>query len=59
MDRWHGGSIVPGLGNVVGAVVGFVLGIAIGFLLDLRIGEKSIINHIQDAMYNFWEWLID
>ena len=53
------GSIVPGLGNVVGAVVGFVLGIAIGFLLDLRIGEKSIINHIQDAMYNFWEWLID
>ena len=51
------GSVVPGLGNVVGALAGFAIGTAIGFLLDLNVNGKSIIDHINDAVYNFWTWL--
>ena len=51
------GSIVPGLGNVIGAAVGFAIGIGIGFLFDWQINGKSIIEHIEDGIYNFWKWL--
>ena len=51
------GSVLPGLGNVIGATVGFAIGTAIGFLLDLNVNGKSIIDHINDAVYNFWTWL--
>lgn len=37
------GSIVPGAGNVVGAVAGFVVGLGIDYLVsDRKIGDKSI-----------------
>ena len=48
------GSVAPGLGNVIGAVVGFGLGMLFGYILDIKINGKSIIDHIGDAVYYFW-----
>lgn len=51
------GSVVPGLGNVVGAIFGFALGTLVGFILDIKVNSKCIIDHIRDAVYGFWKWL--
>ena len=51
------GSALPGLGNVIGAFAGFILGIGMGLLLDLQINGKSILDHIRDGVYTFWNWL--
>ena len=57
---WAGGligSFVPGVGNVVGAVVGFVAGVGLYYVTDvLEIGGKSIRNHIKDGISNFFGW---
>ena len=51
------GSVLPGVGNIKGAVIGFVVGTVAGFVLEIEIGGKSIIDHIRDGVYNFWQWL--
>ena len=51
------GAIVPGIGNVIVAIVGFAVGIGIGILLEWQVNGKSIIDHIRDGVYNFWKWL--
>ena len=51
------GSVLPGVGTIIGAVIGFVVGTVAGFVLEIEIGGKSIIDHIRDGVYNFWQWL--
>ena len=48
------GSLLPGVGNVIGAVVGFAVGFAISLLLDMEVGDKKLIDHIRDGVYDFW-----
>ena len=48
------GSVLPGVGNVIGAVVGFAVGFAISLLLDMEVGDKKLIDHIRDGVYDFW-----
>ncbi len=49
------GSVVPGLGNAVGGAVGFAIGTLAGLLLEIKVNDKSIIDHIRDWVYNnFW-----
>ena len=48
------GSVLPGVGNVIGAVVGFAVGFGISLLLDMEVGDKKLIDHIRDGVYDFW-----
>lgn len=45
---------IPIVGTIIGMGIGFALGIGISMLLDININEKRIIDHIDDAAYNFW-----
>lgn len=48
---------IPIVWTMIGMTVGFALGIGVSMLLELQINEKSIIDHIDDAVYNFWNSL--
>ena len=51
------GSSIPGVGTAIGAGIGFIVGTVIGAILNIEINGKTIINHIRDAVYDFWRWL--
>ncbi len=48
---------VPFVGTAIGAGIGFVIGTVVGAVLNIEINGKTIINHIRDAVYDFWRWL--
>ena len=48
---------VPIVGTMIGMGLGFVIGVGVGMLLELKFDDKSIIDHIDDAVYNFWNKL--
>lgn len=48
---------VPIVGTLIGTAVGFAVGVGFGFLLDWNIGGKSVIDHVRDGVYDFWNWV--
>lgn len=48
---------VPFVGTAIGAGIGFIIGTVAGAILNIEINGKTIINHIRDAVYDFWRWL--
>lgn len=51
------GSVVPGAGNIVGAVAGFVIGIVFYLGTDVvEIDGKSIRDHTKDGISGFFGW---
>lgn len=60
--HWLFGALVVVAATIVTAGVAagaaLAIGTAVGFLLELEINGKSIIDHIRDAVYDFWKWLL-
>ena len=51
------GSLVPGAGNIVGAVAGFVIGVGIYYITDvITVKGKSIRDHIKDGISGLFGW---
>ncbi len=50
---------IPGVGTAIGMVIGAVIGYGVGLVfnavMNLKIGGKSIMDHIRDGFYNFWK----
>ena len=51
------GTIVPGAGNIIGAVGGFAVGIAMYVITDgIEIKGKSVREHVKDSFCNTFGW---
>lgn len=53
----YAGTIVPGAGNVIGALAGFGVGIGIYLATDvLKIKGKSVRKHLKDGISKLFNW---